>query len=65
MRIVFCVNKPNKCRFFSMGYRLRFEMLSIFKYNINIESSLVQQISHYFIANLSSQKFEQLSEILL
>lgn len=43
---------------FCMDYRLRFEMLSIFKYNINIESSLVQQISHYFIANLSSQKFE-------
>lgn len=27
-----------------MGYRLRFEMLSIFKYNINIELSLAQQM---------------------
>lgn len=56
---------PTNVGFLGVDYLLRFEMLSIFKYNINIESSLVQQISHYFIANLSSQKFEQLSEILL
>ena len=35
---------PTNVGFLGVDYLLRFEMLSIFKYNINIESSLAQQI---------------------